>query len=347
MTLRATRLRNLMLLVAIFASLVAAGCWQNRNIMMRVMDEGYPTVVEITGAGRTRMAPVTLDGWRPRFLEQDLSVDLRWDGKDGKPHTYYKVPVTEAFAATIVSGDQVRLAVLPAKALDDPLAVPVINADAAPRYASLQEWLQDAGYVAVAGWLGFFVMTAVVARGQRGGVPGQRSTTSSAMAYPPRRTIMGCAMLILGAILTLRAWTAMDPGGQAPGGLETTADITNAVTVKLGEVQTHILQLSWKDAQGGVHHYGPIKVGDDFWNKITHEGVLAVKQTRIRYGGETGQEKPVILDDHPEAPWQAKVGLGIGILLLVVGVGCLYSAVRAVRSGLTSSAKLQGSSSKK
>ncbi|MBV8394353.1 MAG: hypothetical protein JOY81_14345 [Alphaproteobacteria bacterium] len=341
MTLRAVRLRNLLLLVAVFASIVAAGCWQNKRLMQRVLDEGYPTIVEIIGAGRTRMAPVTLDGWRPRFLEQDLSVNLRWDGKDGKPHTYYKVPVSESFAATIVSGDEVRLAVVPAKALDDPLAVPVINADAAPRYSSLQEWIEDSGYVAAASWLGFFVMTAWLARSRSGPV-GTAARARRSVAYPPRRTIMGCGMLILGAILTLRAWTAMDPGGQAPGGLETTADITNAVTVKLGSTETHIVQLSWRDAQGGVHHYGPIRISDDFWNKITHEGVLSIKQARIRYGGETGQEKPVILDDRPETSWQAIFGLAVGIVLLVGGAGSLYSAMRSVRA-VTSSAKAQAS----
>ena len=35
------RLRNLLVLIAIFASLVALGCWDNRLQMARVIDQGY------------------------------------------------------------------------------------------------------------------------------------------------------------------------------------------------------------------------------------------------------------------------------------------------------------------
>ena len=110
MSMRAARVRNLLLLIAIFATIVAAGCWDDRRTLQRVLDDGYSTVVEITGAQNQRLAPFAFDGWRPRFVEQGLSVNLKWNGKDGKPHTFEKVPVTDDFAHTIIEGDQVRLA---------------------------------------------------------------------------------------------------------------------------------------------------------------------------------------------------------------------------------------------
>jgi hypothetical protein len=97
-----------LLLVAILATLVVLACWDNQRQMQRVLDEGYETAAQITGAQFQRGMPLALDRWRPRFVEQDLSVDLKWQGKDGTSREHKKVPVTESLAHTIVSGDQVR-----------------------------------------------------------------------------------------------------------------------------------------------------------------------------------------------------------------------------------------------
>jgi len=147
--------RNLLLLIALLATLVVLGCWDNRLEMQRVLASGYATTAQVTGAQFQRTMPLAVDGWRPRFVEQDLSVDLTWQGKDGKAREHKKVPVTEGFARTIVSGDQVRLITLPVKVLDDDTAVPVITADATARLASLQDWLSISGYIALAAWAGF------------------------------------------------------------------------------------------------------------------------------------------------------------------------------------------------
>ncbi len=127
------RLRNLLAIVAVLASLVALGCWDNRQEMARVLDQGYATSAQIVAAQFQRTAPFAIDGWRPRFVEQALSVDLQWQGQDGKTHVFRKVPVSERFERSIVNGEQVKLIAVPVKALDDDTSVPVLTLDAAAR----------------------------------------------------------------------------------------------------------------------------------------------------------------------------------------------------------------------
>jgi hypothetical protein len=76
--------RKLVLLIALLATLVVLGCWDNRRQIQRVLDDGYATTAQVTGAQYQRKLPLAADGWRPRFVEQELSVDLGWQGRDGK-----------------------------------------------------------------------------------------------------------------------------------------------------------------------------------------------------------------------------------------------------------------------
>ena len=66
--------RSLLLLIALLATLVMLGCWDARREMQRVLDQGYATTAQLTGAQFTRMMPIAADGWRPRFIEQDLAA---------------------------------------------------------------------------------------------------------------------------------------------------------------------------------------------------------------------------------------------------------------------------------
>jgi hypothetical protein len=332
MNVRAVRFRNLLLLVAIFATVVLAGCWDNSRNMQHVLDDGYSTIVEITAAQYQRLAPFAFDGWRPRFVEQSLSVDLKWDGKDGKPHLFKKVPVTGTFAATIVSGKEVKLAILPAKVLDDPHAVPVINGDAASRFASLQQWIRFSAYIAVVGWAGFAAMSIWLGQGSGSRAGSTTAASPVAPAFPPRRTLFGLVALIIGAILTFHAWSEEDANSGPAGGIETTAEILYARTIpSAGGATARVLLLSWKDAQGVVHHFGPIHVSADFWNKITRNGELAVHQTRIRYSGQGTGERPVLLEDQPQPSWRLRFALVAGLILMGAGAASLFSAARAVR----------------
>src|SRR5471032_697268 len=167
MSTRGMRLRNLLVLIAIFASLVALGCWDNRLQMARVIDQGYAVNAQIVGAQFQRAMPFAVDGWRPRFIEQALSVDLQWQGQDGKVHLHHKVPVSERFQRSIVDGEQVKLISVPVKALDDDTSVPVLTLDAAARLESLKAWLGTSGYMALAGWLVAAAMTLWQRRARR------------------------------------------------------------------------------------------------------------------------------------------------------------------------------------
>jgi hypothetical protein len=313
--------RKLLLLIALLASLVVLGCWDSRRQVQRVLDEGYDTIAQLTGAQYQRSLPIAADGWRPRFVEQELSVDLSWTGRDGKVHSFRKVPVSESLARSIVSGDQVRLVTLPVKALDDESAPPVIIADASARLASLQSWLAAAGYAALAGWAGFAALSLLPRRGR--GI-----TAAPARPLPPRRTFVGLGLLVVGGFLAFNAWSAgRSADSVAVGGREAIADILEASPGKAGPT----VRLAWKDGQGAVHHYGPMPVSETFWNKITRNGDLVTRQTAIRYRAEDLQARPLIVDDAPEQHWATRLALGAGLLLMLIGAGLFASGLRARR----------------
>ncbi len=332
MTFGGARGRNLLLLVAVLVTLVVLGCWDNQREMQRVLDQGYATTGQLTGAQYQRKMPFAADGWRPRFVEQDLSVDLTWQGKDGKPHEHKKVPVSETFARTIVSGDQVHLVTLPVKVLDDDTAVPVITADTAARLASLQSWLSISGYIALAAWAGVAAMSLF---GRKRGA-GATTATAKPVDLPPRRTLLGLVLLVGGGFMAFQAWSeGRSNDAIAIGGKDVVAEIVDvsAIADKNGSRTSYAVRLSWKDGQGAVHHFGPTPISEAFWNKITQNGQLAVHQTPIRVRDDDPQARPAIVDDAPEQQWQLRLGMIGGLMMAVIGLGCLFSAARAVGRG--------------
>ena len=251
-----------------------------------------------------------------------------WKGKDGKAYEHKKVPVTEGFARTIVSGDQVRLVPVPAKLLDDDDAVPVITTDATARLASLQTWLSMSGYIALAAWVGFAAASLFGARPTAGG-----STAAKPIEVPPRRTLVGLVLVLVGGFMAFQAWSegrSNDP--IAIGGKDVVADIADATAIagKDGAAPSYVVRLSWRDGQGSVHHFGPTRVSESFWKKVTQNGQLAVHQTPIRVRDDDPMARPVLVEDAPEEHWLARVAMIGGMGLLVVGAGCLFSAARAV-----------------
>jgi hypothetical protein len=315
--------RTLLLLIAVLATLVMLGSWDNRRQMQRVLDEGYATTAQLTGARQQRSMPLAADGWRPRFVEQELSVDLTWQGKDGKTRTFRKVPISDSLARMIVSGDQVRLIAVPVKVLDDESAPPVIVSDASARLASLQSWLAAAGYAALAAWAGFAAMTLLPRRGRR------TLTAAPAEPLPPKRTFVGLGLLVVGGFLAFSAWSSgRSADSVAIGGQEATADIVDAAQGKTG----HVVRLAWKDGQGAVHHYGPVPISEAFWDRITRNGQLTVRQTTVRYRPDEPQMRPLIVDDAPEQHWSTQVALGAGLLLMMFGAAFFASGLRERRN---------------
>lgn len=311
--------RNFLLLIALLATLVMLGTWDNRRQMQRALEDGYPTTAQITGA--QSLPVVTADGWRPRFVEQSLAVDLEWKGKDGQPRNFRNVPVSAGFERSIVSGNQVRLMPVPVKVLDDESVVPVITSDASARLASLQSWLAASGYAALAAWAGFAALTLLGARGRR------TITAMPARPLPPPRTFYGLGLLVVGGFLAFSAWSwGRSADAIAVGAEQITADILQATETRSG----YAVRLGWSDGTG-VHHYGPIPVSEAFWNKITRNGQLTVHQTAIRYRGDDPAARPQIVDDAPEAHWPVRVAMGAGLLLVMVGAALFASGLRAQR----------------
>ena len=320
------RLRNLLVLIAIFASLVALGCLDNRLQMARVIDLGYAVNAQITGAQFQRSMPFAVDGWRPRFIEQALSVDLQWQGQDGKVHLHHKVPVSERFERSIVDGEQVKLISVPVKALDDDTSVPVLTLDAAERLESLNAWLATSGYIALAGWLVAAAMTLWQRR-----APAATTSVPAAVRKPAeipgQRLLIGMIAFVVGAFLTYNAVAISQPSDDGVKGAELMAEVTSVAG------PPYTVQLGWRDGQGGVHHFGPLPISEAFWSKITRDGKLVVHETKARVPLDDTMARPQLLDDEPGARWQTRAVLAGGIVFLLIGAGCLLSAARKMRQG--------------
>jgi hypothetical protein len=321
------RLRNLLVIVAVLASLVALGCWDNRRGIARVLEQGYDTDAQILGAQFQRSAPFAVDGWRPRFIEQGLSVDLQWQGKDGKTHVYRKVPVSGRFERSIVNDGQVRLITVPVKVLDDETAVPVLTIDAAARLESLNEWLETSGYLALAGWVLIAVLTAMQWRRARlpPPVPRQVGARPEPIEYPIQRLMIGLVALAVGAFLVYSAQAVSEPAKDGVKSREVMAEISSV------SGPPYAVHLAWKDGEGGVHHYGPLRISEDYWDKITKDGKLVVHETKVRFHADDSMAQPVILDDAPATRWQTKAVLSGGIALILIGASCLLWAARVMR----------------
>ncbi len=324
---RGMRLRNLLVIVAVLASLVALGCWDNRLGIARVLEQGYDTNAQILGAQFQRSAPFAVDGWRPRFIEQSLSVDLQWQGRDGKTHVFRKVPVSDRFERSIVNGEQVRLITVPVKVLDDEGAVPVLTVDAAARLESLNEWLATSGYFALVGWVIIAALTTLQWRRARMPQPVRREvgTRMEPIEFPIQRLMIGLVAFAVGAFLIYSAQAVSEAARDDVKSVETMAEI-NSVSGP-----PYAVQLGWKDGQGGVHHYGPLHISEEYWRKITQDGKLTVHETKVRVHADDSMAQPVILDDAPGTRWQTRAVLAGGIALMLVGASCLLWAARVMR----------------
>jgi len=73
-------------------------------------------------------------------------------------------------------------------------------------------------------------------------------------------------------------------------------------------------------------------VTEAFWNKITKDGQLTVRQTLIRYRQGDAQLRPLIVDDAPERQWWTQAAMIGGLFLLVFGAALLFSGLRSLRN---------------
>jgi hypothetical protein len=216
---------------------------------------------------------------------------------------------------------------VPVKVLDDETAVPVLTIDAAARLESLNEWLETSGYLALAGWVMIAVLTAMQWRRARLPPPVRRQVGArlEPIEFPIQRLMIGLVALAVGAFLVYSAQAVSDPAKDGVKSLEVMAEI-NSVSGP-----PYAVHLGWKDGEGGVHHYGPLRISEDYWEKITKDGKLVVHETKVRFHADDSMAQPVILDDAPATRWQTKAVLSGGIALMLVGAACLLWAARVMR----------------
>ena len=96
---------------------------------------------------------------------------------------------------------------------------------------------------------------------------------------------------------------------------------------------------AWARAGEAVVIIDPAKAAEDadyktqgeYAGEITKNGQLAVKQTTIRFREDDLQTRPLIVADAPEQSWRSRFGVTGGVGLLLVGLGCLFSAAQYIR----------------
>jgi hypothetical protein len=213
----------------------------------------------------------------------------------------------------------------PAKVLDDEASVPVLTLDAAARLESLKAWLEVSGYIAVAGWLAIAAMTFWERRAKRVPMMSTGQAADRPVQYPAQRLLIGLIAFAVGGFLTYNAAAIGTPGDDDVKSVEVMAQIT-AVSGPPYKVQ-----LGWNDGQGGVHHFGPLPISESFWSKITRDGNLEVHETKVRVHLDDAMGRPEILEDAPGTRWQTHAVLACGIVLLLIGAGCLLTAARKMR----------------
>jgi hypothetical protein len=203
--------------------------------------------------------------------------------------------------------------------------VPVLTLDAAARLESLKAWLGVSGYIAVAGWLAVAAMTFWERRARHAPVLAAGPAARRPVQYPAQRLLIGLIAFAVGGFLTYNAAAISAPGDDDVKSVEVEAQITAVAG------PPYTVQLGWRDGQGGVHHFGPLPISGTYWSKITRDGKLEVHETRVRVHLDDVMGRPEILDDAPGARWQTQAVLACGIVLLLVGAGCLLTAARKMR----------------
>ena len=91
-------------------------------------------------------------------------------------------------------------------------------------------------------------------------------------------------------------------------------------------------QLAWIDKTGKQQSFGPTHISHKFWTAITRNGVLTVKQTKLRYLDTDPAARPVIMADADERRFQDNFGVWAGLIGIAVGlVGALMVVRRMIR----------------
>jgi len=315
------------------------GLYWNQSAFERVLHDGYDTKGKIISAEvSTRRFPFVFDGWWPRFVDETLSIELRWTGRDGVQRTRRGVAVSDAFAARIVSGTQVKLLEIPVRVLDDNSSLPVVVDDAGDHLRHLQSFF-DLAFKA--GLFLTLALAVVVAWQKLWQLNRSRTQTNAgsrqSRPLPVRLTLIMALMLGFGAFALVGSYFSQrDAREMLANGKETVADITRAFSEvkKPGEAPSYLIELAWIDKNGQRQVYGPTHISGTFYQQITSNNIQRVNQTTIRYLDARPDVRPLIMADASERQFQDSLGVEVGAVFLAIGLillgGILVYRLRAV-----------------
>ncbi|QOZ38022.1 DUF3592 domain-containing protein [Bradyrhizobium sp. CCBAU 53421] len=317
--------RGLLILGFIVPVLVVLGLYWNQHGIERVMRDGYVTTGTITSAAQTSSRfPISFDDGWPRYVDEPLSVGLRWIGKDGVERTRTGIGVSGAFAARILVGNQVKLVPAAIRTIDDESSLPVVIEDANDR---LQDIRSKSGFMEKLAAFFAVVLVALIAW-QKWSAQQCSPGPAEAGQWQPRRfpvylALMTAVSLPFGAYMIVSSY--LEQGAAAEmldHGDEASADITRAVAEvqKAGAAPSYLVTLAWTDKSGQRQTFGPTHISAGFWQQITRNDVQTVTKTKIRYLEGRPTVRPLIVGDTAERLFQDRVGVTSGAVFLVLGL---------------------------
>ncbi|MBR0872778.1 hypothetical protein JQ633_20620 [Bradyrhizobium tropiciagri] len=330
-------LRGFLILGFIVPALTVLGLHWNQRDIERVMRDGYVTTGTITSADETPSRfPFSFDhGW-PRYVDEHLSIGVRWTGKDGIERTRAGIGVSSAFAARILVGNQVRLVPVAIRAIDEDSSLPVIIEDASER---LQHIRSQSGFMEQLTVLLAVLLVAVIGwqkwSARRHGLGPAEIEERQRRPFPVYLALMTAMLIPFGAYMLVSSYLEQRAAAEMlDHGDEATADITRAVAEvhKAGDAPSYLVTLAWTDKAGQRQTFGPTHISAGFWRQITRNDVQTVTQTKIRYLNGRPDARPLILGDAAEHLAQDRVGVTGGAVFLVLGLILAGLTVRRFRA---------------
>jgi len=330
---RPMSLRTVLILFLAVCVFAAFGMFWNQHSIERVMRDGYGTTGKVTSAQVTSSRfPFVFDGIWPRYVDESLSIGLQWTGKDGVQRERTGIPVSDAYAARITVGSQLKLLTIPIQAVDDDSSLPVVVEDLDDHLRHIRStsrfMLGGAGVCAVL----LMLVIGWQAWSARRSEPGSAAIAAASRPFPVILGILTAAMLLFGGyMLGISYFEQSTLKEILDHGSEATADITRAYgeVNKAGDAPSYLVTLAWTDKSGQQQSYGPTHISAAFWRQITRNGVQTVRQTRIRYLPGKPDARPLIVDDAAERQYQDSIGVKSGAAFLAFGL--ILAGVTAFR----------------
>lgn len=318
-------MRLYLLVFIIVGGLIMLGLASTERAIEDVLRDGYSTTAQVVSAETTgRRFPIVFDGWRPRWVDESLSVELKWMGRDGAERGHSGVPVSDAFAAKILSGDKVKLVEVAVRVIDDDSSLPIIEEDVKDRLRHIHGFsdvarsgviLFSLAFVALVAWERLFASRA-------------RSAPLAEASRPERPfpfvlTVLTMFSLVLGGSMASSSWSdRRDFQETNERGESVIAKITraHAEVARAGESPSYLVDLAWRDSSGQERVFGPTHVSANFWRWITTNGALTTDQTEIRYLARDPASRPIIVADAAEREFQDAFGVDAGVGFVVLGL---------------------------